>query len=520
MTVAAAATPDAALARPQRAAFRRWILPSLAVVSVLAACILRSLATPEAGDEIYTHVELNDPSLLHLFRTIPHLGGAGMPLFYLTFWSWSRLFGLSDLSLRLCSSLAIGAAFLLLVALLRSRFGDRAAFVGAAFGFFASIAVIDAGVETRTYGLYLLLAVLAFRQWLTVAETPEPRSRDLALLALTQAGLVLGHVLGLIYASMLLFVLIALDAFRRRFRLRVYLSFAAGWLALIPWIPAILTSAAAGKPRGWIPMPGIGSFAMGLSCWNFIQFYWPAFRNHFALLGLAWLAATALLFALAFVAFRRLGSASASELPVIAAGLALVLAPEVFFVVSHLAQPIFLPRYMIPSAMGVAVLCACCAQRSRLVQLGNGWALGLALVLLPLAAALVPRPAPVSAAALDRIAAGRPLVCDYARDFLVVWRYSAHPGSIEYPLDWQAALRGPLNAPTDFHLMTNYRRYGYFPGSLPTMAELLRRQSFLLLDSTNTNWFQLEIASNPHFTWTVLRQLDPEHRVIEVTRQP
>ncbi|HTX41622.1 MAG TPA: glycosyltransferase family 39 protein [Acidobacteriaceae bacterium] len=520
MTVAAAETRDAALARPQRAAFRRWILPSLAVVSVLAACIIRSLATLEVGDEIYTHVELSDPSLVHLFRTVPHLGGAGMPLFYLTFWSWSRLFGLSDLSLRLCASIAICGAFLLLFAMLRRRFGDRAAFIGAAFGFFAPITVIDAGVETRTYGLYLLLAVLAVRQWLTVADTPRPRARDLALLALTQAGLVLGHVLGLIYASILLAALIALDAFRHRFRPLVYLSFMAGWLALIPWIPAILTSAAAGKPRGWIPMPGIGSFAMGLSCWNFLQFYWPAFHNHLSLLGLAWIVATALIFALVFGAIRRLRTAPAPDVTIIAAGLALVLAPEVFFVVSRAAQPIFLPRYMIPTAMGVAILCACWAQRSRLAQIGNGRTLGPALVLLPLAAAMVPRPAPVDAAALDRIAAGRPLVCDYSRDFLVVWRYSAHPRSIEYPLDWQAALRGPQNAPTDFHLMENYRREGYFPGSLPTMQELLRRKSFLLLDSTNTNWFQLEIASNPRFSWSVLRQIDPEHRVIEVTQLP
>ncbi len=38
-------------------------------------------------------------------------------------------------------------------------------------------------------------------------------------------------------------------------RWKLYLFYAAGWLALLVWLPAIRASMAAGKPHGWIAMP-------------------------------------------------------------------------------------------------------------------------------------------------------------------------------------------------------------------------------------------------------------------------
>src|ERR1700728_3558417 len=173
----------------------RWILPLLGVVSLLISCVLWSSKKQLQGDELFTHVEIADPSLAHLMHAALHLGGAGMPLFYCTAWIWAHLFGLTDLSLRLYSSTSVYAAFLVFFLAMRRRFTARAAFLGVAFGLFACLIVIDQNVEARGYGLYLLLAALGVSQALKIAETPDPHPRDLIFLALTQAGLVLGHVL-------------------------------------------------------------------------------------------------------------------------------------------------------------------------------------------------------------------------------------------------------------------------------------------------------------------------------------
>ncbi|MGC2297280.1 MAG: glycosyltransferase family 39 protein, partial [Acidobacteriaceae bacterium] len=271
----------------------RWILPLLGVASLLASCILWSLRKPMWGDEVFTYTELRDPSFLHLLHAVPRLGGAGMPLFYFTAWPWAHLFGFSDLSLRLYSSFGICGAFLILLASMRRRFSNAAAFNGVAFGLFASLIVLDQNSEARGYGLYLLLCALAVVQALKVAEAENPRTRDLIFLALTQAGLVLGHILGLVYAGLILLALLTADLVQHRFRTRVYLACVAGWLALLPWIPAIQASAAVGRPHGWIAVPTFSDLLASLSFWLFTGLYWQIPHLPAAVLVAGWLCAVA-----------------------------------------------------------------------------------------------------------------------------------------------------------------------------------------------------------------------------------
>jgi hypothetical protein len=49
---------------------------------------------------------------------------------------------------------------------------------------------------------------------------------------------------------------------------------------------------------------------------------------------------------------------------------------------------------------------------------------------------------------------------------------------------------------------------------------VLAQKSFLVLDTTDTNWFQMRIAKNPRFAWRVLAQIDKKRRVIEVDPRP
>jgi hypothetical protein len=494
----------------------RWILPLLGIVSLLISCVLWSSKKQLQGDELFTHVEIADPSLAHLMHAALHLGGAGMPLFYLTAWIWAHLFGLTDLSLRLYSSISVCSAFLVFFMAMRRRFTARAAFLGVAFGLFACFIVIDQNVEARGYGLYLLLAAFAVSQALKIVETPQPRPRDLAFLALSQAGLVLGHVLGILYAGLILLALIVGDRFQRRFRISVYLTCVAGWLALIPWIPAIEASAAVGKPHSWIAIPTISDLAIGLSFWLFGGIYFPLFRHHPLGLAAGWGCAMICVIALLATAIVGLQSSNSVRRPTCLIALALLSEPIVFYAVSHIASPIYVARYMIPSALGIAMLAVCRVEEGKSRPKLRGLLLAFVFLLFPVAAAVLAKPNSLDVKRIDTIAAGRPIVCPWLQDFLVLTRYTADPAPPLYPLDESAALRGPAGAIGGFNLMRNYRSQGYLTSQLLDVPQILSQPTFLVLDDTDTNWFSLEIANQPRFTWKVLAQIDPTHRLIEV----
>lgn len=506
--------------RPAREARRfRRLYPGLGVVSLAASCVLWTLRGRQVVDESYTHAELGDRSFAHLFHAVQRLGGGGMPLYYLTIWPWSRLFGTSDAALRLYSSLSLGLALVILMAALRRRFPAQTAFLGVAFGVLTSQMVFDENAQGRGYGLYVLLGVLAIVAWLRVASTARPKAMDMVLLGVTQAGLVLGHVLGLLYAGLMLLALIALDGMERRFRPRAYLCLMAGWLALLRWVPAIRASMAVGKPHPWIPMPTYAGLLTGLTCWIFNGLYWPITKNVPALMMLGWASALAVMVTLVVSAIRRLRRDASAPRAVLVLGLALVAAPVLFFLVSKLLQPIFVPRYMILTALGVALLAVGWFEQHMPRRPSVVSAIAACLLLVPVVSAALARTGGIDVAGVERIASGETVVCDWARDFLVLDRYSADPGQFQYVVDWPAALRGPEIATMDVHLMQNYRREGYYAGSLPDASAVLARRSFLLLDNGDTNWFQVEIAGNPRFAWKQVARLDDERRLLLVTEK-
>ncbi|HEX4006056.1 MAG TPA: hypothetical protein VHX60_07760 [Acidobacteriaceae bacterium] len=517
-------SPSASAAPPPHAtredSLYRWFFPLLGVASLLISCVILSVKKQEWADEIFSRVELSDRSLPHLMSALTRLGGAGMPLFSLTAWPWAHLFGLSDLSLRLYSSAGMCAAFLVLHAALRRRFSARASFLGVAFGFFACLVIIDQNAEARGYGLYMLLCAMAIAQLLRIAETPNPSPRALILLALSQAGVVLGHVLGIFFAGLMVLALLLAELPSRRLRWKVYFCAMAGWMALLPWLPAIRASLAVGKPHGWIPVPGLGELLIGVSWWLFAGIYFPLTRGTTAGVVTGWFCAVFCIAGIVVAGVYALRAAAPQRRALYWLGFTLLVAPIAFFVLSHLVTPIWVARYMIPSSLGMAILAASWADRNRGTAGVVGIGLSLVLLAMPIATAALEKCERLDVARIDQVAAGRPVVCDWIRDFTVAYRYSAHPDEMQFPLDWPAALKGPSAAVGAYHLMVNYRRDGYMSGSIVDVDSILSRSSFLVLDSSETNWFQVEIASDPRFIWKVLAQIDAKRRMIEVDRRP
>jgi Dolichyl-phosphate-mannose-protein mannosyltransferase len=512
--------PDATARTPLSACLLGYAPVSLAVLSLIASCIIWSLKKQQWMDEVFTRIELSDPSPMHLLHVSQFLGGAGMPLFYLTGWPWARIFGNSDLSLRLYSCIAFCAAFYVLFSAFRKRFGARPAFLGVGISLLSSFLVLNQNAEARGYGLYFLFAALAVAIWLKVAETSRPSRRSLLYLALAQAGLVLTHVLGLIFGVTMLVALVSSDLLHRRFRPAVYFAHAIGWTTLLLWLPAIRASAAAGKPHSWIAPPNIALLLFELTHRPFI-----AFSHAVPFVELVTVSGLAFILWLAVSEFRRTSSSAPAHnpahTPAIILALALSAAPFAFFLASYLITPIFVGRYMLPSLIGLTLLLASWLSRHPRVTRGLPWTLLLAFTLaLPIASAIVYQPASLNVAAIDRLSASQPLVCEQIRDFLVMARYSRYPARIEYPLDWPAALNGRRPDVTSYHLLVNYRRAGYLASNIWNAPSILAQPHFFLLANLDSNWFRYRIASNPAFTWRPVLRLDPMHTLYEVWRRP
>ena len=149
------------------------------------------------------------------------------------------------------------AALLVTWRTLRRFYGTWATAFGVLTFWGVSGLVLDENANARFYGLFLLAVALALNIYARLIVQPAPKLRLLVLSFLSQSALVLAHVLGVIYGGLLLLGLILSDAARRRFRPRIYLFHAAGWLALLVWLPSIRASMAVGKPHGWIGMPQV-----------------------------------------------------------------------------------------------------------------------------------------------------------------------------------------------------------------------------------------------------------------------
>jgi hypothetical protein len=63
-------------------------------------------------DEILARVLLGSPGFRHMIRAVADGVDSSPPLYWSAMWAWTRVFGLSELSLRMCSAAATGGAFL------------------------------------------------------------------------------------------------------------------------------------------------------------------------------------------------------------------------------------------------------------------------------------------------------------------------------------------------------------------------------------------------------------------------
>ena len=432
---------------------------------------------------------LSDPSWRHMLDAWKLGADGGGLSFYLTGRAWFHLFGASELAFRMYSATCFGVAFVVLWLAAR-RFYSRSIVAFALFNtwFFSPPIVTHMG-EGRFYGLLTLSTALAV--WLLLGPLHAPGRTPVYLYPLTfliHALLTTSHLLGVVYSGFLLAALLSLDWSAGRRRPWLYLAGAASWLLLLPERTALLATARVGQPHFWTPPPNLR---------RFIGVY-TAFSVEIALV--------LLLLALAlFWTWKRDPSAWTSSLrksyrdrrPVWAVTLALLLLPAAFLVESVLGPSLFINRYLMPVTIAQVLVTA---EAVRLVSwpllLPTRWSSHRpalhryarpAAALLFTAALLfwdfrhlfpIAIPQPNYTDSLTALLPKHiPVVFEDAAGFTeVIGRQHASGVRYTYLLDWPHAISpdAPLFEVTQFHLMENWKRSGYFAGSIADSREFLQ----------------------------------------------
>jgi hypothetical protein len=534
---------------PQKTTAAEILLLSGALISLLLSCILWSQYKQVWMDEIFTWKEVSDPSLWHLYYAIQHGADGGQPLFYTTAWVWAKAFGTGVLALRLYSSIAVCAALVVTWRTIRRFYGVWATAFGVLLFWGTSGDLLDQNVEARFYGLYLLAVAVTVSLYVHLVERPEPSRALLILAFFSQAALVFTHVLGIVYSGLILLALVLFDTAKGHLRIKLYLVYASGWLVLLLWIPAIRSSMAVGKPHSWITMPTVTDlrtsylFADSLPWLRF-------FMNRSSQAGFQIVSRTAefviyvplaLVFLIGIRRIRKSGWRVVADPKGALLLLAYILLsmPVVLFVLSHIVAPVLVPRYLLPSGIGLAIVLAASAQALGADNLAGSriparlvWAaIVLFLMISPILTVLAVKPINESLAYLDverleqSVPADVPVIAGWQEDFAKFMRLAHNPAHFFFLLDWPTALQGPKTFVVDYHLMQTYRANGYYSNNIQDNHEFLcAHPDFFVLDAPNANtldgavnsssdlnkpnWFDNNIKAKPEFGWTVIGSFD------------
>ena len=142
-----------------------YLIPTLAIMSLLGACWIVSKNKLFGNDELTSYYLLSDNSFNHMLNAFHDKINIAPPLYFILGWGWANAFGSTPLSLRLFSSVGIAIAILVAWITLRRGFGFRSATIGTLAVFCTSSLIGQQNAEARMYGMYLALSSLLILQF-------------------------------------------------------------------------------------------------------------------------------------------------------------------------------------------------------------------------------------------------------------------------------------------------------------------------------------------------------------------
>ena len=137
-----------------------YVMPGLAIASLVISCIIVSSKKYFWNDELYSYYFLADQSFTHMMAAFHDKINNTPPLYFVLGWLWAKVFGSSELSLRLFSSLGTSFACLIVWITLRRTYNFWSASIGTLAVFCTSELILSQNAEARMYGLFVAFCAL------------------------------------------------------------------------------------------------------------------------------------------------------------------------------------------------------------------------------------------------------------------------------------------------------------------------------------------------------------------------
>jgi hypothetical protein len=266
-------------------------------------------------------------------------------------------------------------------------------------------------------------------------------------------------------------------------RASLYMATVASWLWLIPSSSAIRASAAVGKPHFWTTPATIKTFALA----------YAGFSARTTAIGLAFT-----FVALIYLRRRRslVISGMRTRLPVLLVTASLFLIPVVFALESLMGPSLFNERYMQP--VEIALAFGFCELFEQVSDASSAWFehpslepfawLALIAMVLHYDMAYLPRyintHSDYTSRLISHLPLNVPILCEDAFAFTELMGREASSGArFMYLLDWQQSVSrsAPRLEVTQFHLMENWKRVGYFADRIAYRQQFLAETPYFLV---------------------------------------
>jgi hypothetical protein len=543
------------LGRQNRISKKEYLIPGLITVMLIASCIIYSPKKFFWNDELFSYYFLSDPSFTHMWAAFHDKLNNTPPVYFFLGWGWSRLFGASELSLRLFSSLGICVACWFTWITLRRTFRFWPTSMAVLIIFCLSTLVLSQNAEARMYGLYL--AVSAAGIWLyDLIGSRKQLSWELLLLnAFIHAAIVNTHLFGCLYSGAILLAFILNDWQTKQFRWKLYASVLLGWATFLLYIPALLIQADAGNPRTWMTVPKL-RYVLDVLCFTAFTYDFiskTVLLKAAALLGIALIPGILFIWGKPAIAEAEKDTTDAT-MHYQAAGRLLLLAylflvvPIAMWIFSLTIRPAFWDRYLLPSVLAWPILFASLFSllsinlfnfHSILKKLGIYpfvYSTTFSILLVILSGILLILPVYDSVKAYPKQMPGEndyqagyehlPIVVLFSHDFLERMYYSPQKERYHMVLDWEVAVdstSGLIAPQFHKHLEAWKRNYpAVFGQNISHTEEFLSKHSqFLVLgfswqcdpeeklkNGFCERWLNMRLANNPHYKITALKDID------------
>lgn len=492
-----------------------YLVPVIATGSLITSCMILSSKKFFWMDELVSYYLVTDPSFLHMLNALANQADASPPLWFCLTWIWSGVFGTSEVTLRLFSSICIGGAFLITWTVLYHRFNFWSSSISCTICFFLSHLILRQNCEARFYGLFFFWSALTLLIFNKVTPKQKISGLDYILNFLSHAALVLTHVYGFLYSGSVLLAFIISDYYLKILRPKLYLSIMAGWASFIIWAVPFYRQMDLGDPHSWITVPNFLSLFLSL-----IGVY-----NNFSVPLL-------ILAILLFLLIRRnrltrLKSNEVSnrlnthnELTLLFFGLSLsFIVPILAWTISKLTVSIFFYRYFIPGIIGWSIIFSWIFHRYLPTVFSNSKSANwkeffnegrkkTALVFTLLFFLIYPILFALNAPAPEKPGSDMlqfdeelPIITESPHDYLPRFHYSSNEQNYYLVLDWEAAIdtQSVLAATAEYKLMKAIKKFYPFHNIIESDELLEKFDNFLVLDRKGRRWSEMRIENNPDY---------------------